>query len=73
MQQDVQKNEEKIAAAAAAVEPKTPHSVKKDDLKQKDVDQVLTFDQSKPPKQPAGASEEAETLTETESIAAGGK
>lgn len=72
MQQDVQKNEEKIAAAAA-VEPQTPDSVQKDDLKQKDVDQLLTFDQSKPPKQPAGASEEAETLMETESIAAGGK
>ncbi|XP_056868527.1 M-protein, striated muscle isoform X4 [Takifugu flavidus] len=70
--QDVQKNEEKIAAAAAA-EPKTPDSAQKDDLKQKDVDQLLTFDPSKPPKQPAEASEEAETLKETESIAAGGK
>ncbi|XP_029698285.1 M-protein, striated muscle isoform X2 [Takifugu rubripes] len=71
--QDVQKNEKNIAAAAAAVEPKTPDSAQKDDLKQKDVDQLLTFDPSKPPKQPAEASEEAETLKETESIAAGGK
>lgn len=71
MQQDVQKNE-KIAAAAAA-EPKIPDSVQKDDLKQKDVDQLLTFDQSKPPKQPAEASEEAETLLETQSIAEVGK
>lgn len=47
--------------------------LKKDDLKQKDVDQLLTFDPSKPPQQPAEASEEAETLKETESIAAGGK
>lgn len=51
------------------MEPKNPDSVQKDDLKQKDVDQMLTFDQSKPPKQPAEASEEAETLMETESIA----
>lgn len=55
----MQKNEK----IAAAVEPQTPGSAQKDDLRQKDVDQLLTFDQSKP----AEASEKAETLIETES------
>lgn len=61
----VQKNEEEIAADSAK-EPKPSDWDQKDNEKQKDVDQLLTSDQSESLKQPSDASEEPEALTETE-------